>query len=134
MILQVQRLKFPIIIIREKIYLIFHSSNVDFLFSFFTKTKILEGQCSDRRIHGRPEFFDQPDISNCTGSGTDTWIENREGMGKFISQKVGHEGWSRAGMGWAKQKSEDEENGGNMVETGRERGKNWQRENRETRN
>lgn len=55
-------------------------------------------------------------------------------MGKFISQKVGHEGWSRAGMGWTKQKSEDEENGGNMVETGRERGKNWQRENRETRN
>ena len=39
-------------------------------------------------------------------------------MGKFISQKVGHEGWSRAGMGWAKQKSEDEENRGNMVETG----------------
>lgn len=39
-------------------------------------------------------------------------------MGKFISQKVGHEGWSRAGMGWAKQKSEDEENRGNMVEPG----------------
>ena len=33
-------------------------------------------------------------------------------MGKFISQKVGHEGWSRAGMGWA------EENRGNMVEPG----------------
>lgn len=39
-------------------------------------------------------------------------------MGKFISQKVGHEGWSRAGMDWAKQKSEDEENRGNMVEPG----------------
>lgn len=48
-----------------------------------------------------PEFFDQPDISNCTGS-----IRESGGDGEIYFAE-----------GWTKQKSEDEGNKGNMVET-----------------